>query len=96
MNIIIWLVVGGLIGWQACLLMRTDGWQVILLNVGVGIAGALLGGWFLGPLVGISTTDQSDFNVAGLLVSLVGAFILLTIVNFVRRGAVRYAAKSHG
>jgi uncharacterized membrane protein YeaQ/YmgE (transglycosylase-associated protein family) len=90
MNIIIWLVVGGLIGWQASMVMRTDGQQVVLLiNVAVGIAGALLGGWFLGPLVGISTIDQSDFSVAGLLVSLVGAVILLTIVNFVRRAAAR-------
>lgn len=88
MNIIIWVVVGGLIGWQANVLMRADG-QVILLNVAVGIAGALLGGWFFGPLVGVSILDQSDFSIAGLLVSLVGAVILLTIVNFVRRRAVR-------
>jgi uncharacterized membrane protein YeaQ/YmgE (transglycosylase-associated protein family) len=89
MNIIIWVVVGGLMGWQANVLMRADGREVILLNVAVGIAGALLGGWFFGPLVGVSTRDQSDFSIAGLLVSLVGAVILLTVVNLVRRGAVR-------
>jgi uncharacterized membrane protein YeaQ/YmgE (transglycosylase-associated protein family) len=89
MNIIIWLVVGGLIGWLASIVMRTDGQQGILLNVVVGIAGAMLGGWLLSPLVGVSTINQSNFSVAGLIVSLVGAVTLLAIVNLVRRGAVR-------
>ena len=89
MNIIIWLVIGGLIGWLASVVMRTDGQQGILLNVVVGIVGAILGGWILSPLVGGSTINQSNFSLAGLLVSLVGAVILLAIVNLVRRGAVR-------
>jgi uncharacterized membrane protein YeaQ/YmgE (transglycosylase-associated protein family) len=89
MNIIIWLVVGGLIGWVASVVMRTDGQQGLVLNVVVGIVGAFLGGWLLSPLVGVSTINQSNFSVAGLLVSLVGAAILLAIVNLVRRGAVR-------
>jgi uncharacterized membrane protein YeaQ/YmgE (transglycosylase-associated protein family) len=89
MNIIIWLVVGGLIGWVASKLMRTDGQQGIVLNVVVGIVGAVLGGWFLSPLVGVSTINQANFSVPGLLVSLVGAVILLGIVNLVRRRAVR-------
>jgi uncharacterized membrane protein YeaQ/YmgE (transglycosylase-associated protein family) len=89
MNIIIWLVVGGLIGWVASKLMRTDGQQGIVLNVVVGIVGAVLGGWFLSPFVGVSTINQANFSVPGLLVSLVGAVILLGIVNLVRRRAVR-------
>jgi uncharacterized membrane protein YeaQ/YmgE (transglycosylase-associated protein family) len=89
MNIIIWLVVGGLIGWVASKIMRTDGQQGIVLNVVVGIVGAVLGGWFLSPLVGVSTINQANFSVPGLLVSLVGAVILLGIVNLVRRRAVR-------
>lgn len=89
MNIIIWLAIGGLIGWLASVVMRTDGQQGILLNVVVGIIGAILGGWVLSPLVGVSTINQSNFSLAGLLVSLVGAVILLAIVNLVRRGAVR-------
>src|SRR5690349_14098625 len=51
MNLIIWLVVGGVIGWLASLIMRTDGQQGILLNIIVGIVGALLGGWFISPLL---------------------------------------------
>ena len=89
MNIIIWLVIGGLIGWVASIVMRTDGRQGLLLNVVVGIVGSLLGGWLLSPLVGVSTINQSNFSLAGLLVSLAGAVILLAIVNFARRGAVR-------
>jgi uncharacterized membrane protein YeaQ/YmgE (transglycosylase-associated protein family) len=89
MNIIIWLVVGGLIGWVASMVMRTDGQQGIILNVVVGIVGAALGGWFLSPLVGASTINQNNFSVPGLLVSFLGAVILLAIVNLVRRGSAR-------
>jgi uncharacterized membrane protein YeaQ/YmgE (transglycosylase-associated protein family) len=89
MNIIIWLAIGGLIGWLASVVMRTDGQQGILLNVLVGVIGAVLGGWILSPLVGVTTINQNNFSLAGLLVSLAGAVILLAIVNLVRRGAVR-------
>lgn len=89
MNIIIWLVVGGLIGWVASMLMKTDAQQGVFLNVVVGIVGALLGGWLLSPLVGAGTINSSDFSVAGLGVSLLGAVILLAIVNLVRRGTAR-------
>lgn len=89
MNIIIWLALGGLTGWLASVVMRTDDRQGLLLNVVVGIAGAILGGWILSPLVGVSTINQSNFSLGGVLVSLLGAVILLAIVNLVRRGAVR-------
>jgi uncharacterized membrane protein YeaQ/YmgE (transglycosylase-associated protein family) len=87
MNLIIWLVVGGVIGWIASLIMKTDAQQGLVLNVVVGIIGALLGGWLLSPLVGAGTVNQGDFSLMGLLVSLGGAIILLFIVNLVRRGA---------
>lgn len=89
MNIIVWLVVGGLIGWAASMLMRTDAQQGVFLNVVVGIIGAALGGWFLSPLVGVSTINQANFSAPALLVSLLGAVILLAVVNLVRRGATR-------
>ena len=89
MNLIIWLVVGGLIGWVASMLMRTDAQQGLILNVVVGIVGALLGGWFLSPLLGAGTINQNDFSIAGLGVSLLGAIILLAIVNLIRRGSAR-------
>lgn len=89
MNFILWLVVGGLIGWVASIIMRTDAQQGIFLNVVVGIVGALLAGFILTPIVGGGTINSGNFSLVGLLISLLGSVILLAIVNLVRRGAVR-------
>lgn len=89
MNFIIWLIVGGIIGWLASLMMKTDGQQGIFLNVVVGIIGALLGGWLISPLLGVGTINQDNFSLPSLLVSFLGAAILLAIVNLFRRGRVR-------
>jgi uncharacterized membrane protein YeaQ/YmgE (transglycosylase-associated protein family) len=89
MDIIIWLVVGGIVGWLASLLMHTDARQGILLNVIVGIVGAALAGFFVSPMIGLPTINQGVFSIGSLLVSLVGAVILLAIVNLFRRGTVR-------
>lgn len=89
MNFIIWLVVGGVIGWIASIIMKTDGQQGIILNVVVGIVGAFIGGWLLSPMVGAGTLNQGDFSLPGLFVSLVGAVILLFVVNLIRRRAPR-------
>jgi uncharacterized membrane protein YeaQ/YmgE (transglycosylase-associated protein family) len=89
MNFIIWLIVGGLIGWIASMVMKTNDQQGMFLNVIVGIVGAMVAGWFLSPLVGIGTINQDNFSLPALLVSLVGAVILLAIANLIRRGAVR-------
>ncbi len=89
MNFIIWLIVGGLIGWLASVLMKTNDQQGIILNVVVGIVGALLAGWFISPLVGVGTINQDNFSLPAVLVSLVGAAILLGVVNLFRRGSVR-------
>lgn len=89
MNIIIWLAVGGVLGWLASLLMRTDGQQGILLNVVVGIVGAMIGGFLLAPMLGTGTINSADFSLAGLGVSLLGSVILLAIVNLIRRGTAR-------
>ena len=84
MNILVWLVVGGLLGWAASAVMRTQ--EGILLNVVVGIVGAALGGWLLSPLMGAPTINQSNFSLPSLLVSFLGAVMLLVLVNFIRRG----------
>jgi uncharacterized membrane protein YeaQ/YmgE (transglycosylase-associated protein family) len=89
MNLILWLVIGGVVGWLASLMMRTDGQQGIILNVVVGIVGALLGGWLISPLLGAGTINQNDFSIMSIIVSLIGAVILLGIVNLVRRGRIR-------
>ena len=89
MNFIIWLIVGGLIGWVASMIMKTDAQQGMILNVVVGIVGSMLGGLLIAPLLGTGTINQNDFSIMGLLASLIGAVILLAIVNLVRRGRVR-------
>jgi len=89
MNFIIWIVIGGIIGWLASLVMKTDAQQGLFLNVIVGIVGALLGGWLLSPLFGAGTINADDFSVMSLVVSFLGAVILLAIVNLIFRGRVR-------
>lgn len=89
MNFIIWIVLGGIIGWLASLVMKTDAEQGMILNVVVGIIGALLGGWLLAPLFGTGTINQNDFSLGSLLVSFLGAIVLLMIVNLLRRGRTR-------
>jgi uncharacterized membrane protein YeaQ/YmgE (transglycosylase-associated protein family) len=86
-NLIIWIIVGGIIGWLASLIMRTP--EGTLLNIVVGIVGAFLAGLLLTPLFGISTINQGNFSLPAVLLSLLGAIILLAFVNLFRRGAVR-------
>ena len=84
MGLIIWLIIGGVVGWLASIIMRTDAQQGILMNIVVGIVGAFIGGLiFSGGTINQVVTLQS------FLVSLVGAVILLAIVNLARRGSVR-------
>lgn len=89
MNLIIWLIVGGVLGWLASLVMKTDGQQGIFLNVVVGIIGALIAGFIVAPMLGTGTINSNDFSVSGLVVSFIGALVLLAIVNLFRRGTVR-------
>jgi uncharacterized membrane protein YeaQ/YmgE (transglycosylase-associated protein family) len=89
MNFIIWIVVGGIIGWLASMVMRTDAQQGLFLNIVVGIVGAFLGGWLLAPMFGTGTINQNDFSLASLFVSFLGAVVLLMVVNLFRRVSVR-------
>lgn len=89
MNFYIWLIIGGLIGWLASLLMKTSDKQGLTLKVVDGIVGALLAGWFISPRVGVGAINQDNFSLPAVLVSFVGAAILLGVVNLFRRGSVR-------
>lgn len=82
-NFILWLVVGAIIGWAASSLMGTR--NRLLLNIVVGIVGAFLAGLFLTPYLGISTINQNNFSFPALMVSLLGALILLTVLSFFSR-----------
>lgn len=89
MDWIIIIVVGGILGWLASIIMRTDAQQGIFLNVVVGIVGALLGRAVLAPLIGGGSITDNPLSLTNILVSLLGAVILLAIINLVRRGRVR-------
>ena len=89
MGLIILIVVGGVVGWLASLVMRTDGQQGIILNVVVGIVGALLAGLVLNPIIGGGNIMNGDLSPMSLLVSFTGSVVLLAIVNLIRRGSVR-------
>ena len=87
MDIIVGIILGGIIGWLASIVMRTDAQQGIFLNIVVGVVGSFLGG-IIGRQFGYDATVTS-FNLVGLLWAFIGAVVLLAIVNLVRRGRVR-------
>lgn len=88
MNIVLWLIAGAVIGWIASRIMGTNSQQGLFLDIMVGIVGAVLAGWFLSPLFGIGTINQNNFSLPALMVSLLGAIILLAIVKLFRRRGV--------
>lgn len=81
---IVWIIVGGIVGWLASLIMRTDAQQGVLLNIVVGIVGA-----FIANLIFGGSINQAPLDIRAFIISLIGAVILLAIVNLVRRGRVR-------
>ena len=85
-NFIVWLIVGGIIGWLASLVIRTDAPHGTLFNV---VVGAFVAGLVLTPLFGISTINQNNFSLPAMRVSLLGAILLLAVVSRSRRGALR-------
>jgi uncharacterized membrane protein YeaQ/YmgE (transglycosylase-associated protein family) len=87
MNIVIWMIVGGLIGWAVSMVWHDP--EGMLMNVVVGIVGALIGGWLLVPTVAAGTMHSGDFSLVGLAVSLLGAVTVLAVVNLVRLGSLR-------
>ena len=85
MGLIIWLIIGGVIGWLASIIMRTDAQQGILMNIVVGIVGAFIGGMIFSG----GSINNSGLSLTSVIVSLVGAIVLLAIVNLIRRGSMR-------
>ncbi len=83
MGLIIWLIIGGIVGWLAGIIMRDN--QGVIMNIVVGIVGSFLGGLIFAR----GEINNSPLTVETFLVSLVGAIVLLAIVNLVRRGSVR-------
>ena len=82
MGIILWIIFGGIVGWIASLIMKTDAQQGIVLNVIVGIIGAVIGGWLMGAL---GQSGGTGFNFYSFIVAIIGAVILIAIVKALRR-----------
>ena len=89
MGLVFLVVLGGVLGWLAAIINSSDNGRGLALNVAAGIGGALLTGLVLAPLLGGGSITSGDFSLPNLLISLLGAIILLAIVNLVRRGSVR-------
>lgn len=88
-NFIVWIILGGILGWLASMIMGTNAQQGTLMNIVVGIVGAFVAGWLLTPLFGISSINQNNFSMAAMGVSLLGAVILLAMLSLFRRGISR-------
>ena len=84
LHILIWLVVGALIGWVAGLLMRNNDDQSVFVNVVVGVLGALVAGWIVAPYFGLHAGDPQVLDFGALSVALIGAVIALALLSFVR------------
>jgi uncharacterized membrane protein YeaQ/YmgE (transglycosylase-associated protein family) len=88
MNLILWLIAGAFVGWLASLIMKTNSQQGLFLDIVVGVVGALVAGYFLTPVFGVSTINQNNFSLAALLVSLLGSVLLLAVVRAFNRARI--------
>jgi len=88
MDWIVAIIVGGIAGWLASMVMNRDASMGIFWNIVVGCVGSVIGNAVSRPLLGVGGTVQ-DFSLTGLLIAFIGAVILLAIVNLIQRGRVR-------
>lgn len=89
MTFILIIIIGGILGWLASMVMRTDAQQGLFLNIIVGVVGAILAGFFITPLIGGAPITEGAFDIRSLIASFIGALVLLAIVNLFRRGSIR-------
>ncbi|MDD3799154.1 MAG: GlsB/YeaQ/YmgE family stress response membrane protein [Novosphingobium sp.] len=88
MGWIVALIVGGIAGWLASMVMNRDASMGIVWNIVVGCVGSVVGNALSGPLLGMQGSVQR-FSLPGLLIAFAGAVVLLAIVNLIQRGRVR-------
>lgn len=86
-NLLVWIIVGALIGWLASIIMKTNSRQGLIADIIIGIVGAFVAGLLLSPLFNISTINEGNFSLHSLLVSLGGAVILLAVSKLFRNVA---------
>jgi uncharacterized membrane protein YeaQ/YmgE (transglycosylase-associated protein family) len=82
MNIIIYLIAGAVVGYIASRIMRTNSQQGLLLDIVVGVVGAFIAGYFISPLLGVGTINDT-VTIPTMLVTLVGSVILLWLYKMV-------------
>jgi uncharacterized membrane protein YeaQ/YmgE (transglycosylase-associated protein family) len=90
MNLVVWLVVGGVLGWVASTVMPGQLRRGLAMSIMVGVSGALLGGWLASSWVAGVTSDSPDVSAVGIIAAIVGAVALLAIGNLVRRRTASY------
>jgi uncharacterized membrane protein YeaQ/YmgE (transglycosylase-associated protein family) len=88
MSLLVWLILGVVIGYLGSLIMRSEPDRGAVLSTAAGILGALLAGWLLGPLLG-GSPDRDFFSTTAVAISLLGAVLLVGLVNFLRLGRFR-------
>jgi uncharacterized membrane protein YeaQ/YmgE (transglycosylase-associated protein family) len=89
MDLVIWLAIGATIGWLGSLRLKSDPEQGVFMNVVVGVVGALIGGWLVGPRVGVAFASRGAGDAMGFVAALVGAVVLLALFDFARRRRLR-------
>ena len=88
MTLVFILAVGGMIGWCASIIMRVDAGQGVFLDVAGGIVGALAAGVLLTPLLGGAPITSGAFDLLSLVVSFLGAVLLLAVINLFRQDSI--------
>ncbi len=82
MGILLWIIFGALVGWIASLVMNTDAEQGAVLNITVGVVGAVIGGWIMSYF---GESPVTGFNLYSFVVALIGSVVLIAIVKLLRR-----------
>jgi uncharacterized membrane protein YeaQ/YmgE (transglycosylase-associated protein family) len=80
-KVVLWLSIGAMLGWVASLIMVTEQRQGVIMNLLMGIVGALFGGWIIAPLIAGAALHDGGFKVIGLIASFTCAAAVLAIVN---------------
>jgi len=89
MGVVFLIVVGGILGWLAAIIMRVEDARGIGRNVAAGIGGAIVTGFLVGPLLGFGHILDGRHSIAGLLTALAGAIVLLLAVNLLQKRELR-------
>lgn len=86
MGLVFLIVIGGMLGWLAAIITRADTGPARLRNILIGIAGSLVTGLVIAPLIGASNLLEGQYSIDSLLIVLTGSVVVLLLVNLWRDG----------